>query len=343
MKFLYEEAKSMIDEGIETEEVLYCPVCKGRGKILYEGLHDRLYQVPGVWGLLRCTACGSLWLNPRPRPEEIYKCYAEYLTHDDDRNYSTNDKRQDGLGWERFKDIVLPGRSKERIILQKMFLIGKCRGRLLDIGCGNGSYLALMRDLGWEVVGIELDPEAARIAKERFSLNVLIGSWNNIDLPSESFDAITLSHVVEHVIDPYKLLRHCFDLLKPGGKISITTPNIRSLGHRVFRGSWCGLDPPRHLVLFHPESLRCIVQKSGFRILILSTTDRIASGIFELSRKILSTGKATNPIDKGQKTILQSDLIRMLFVFFEHWGNIISRDFGEEIAILAEKGIQSNE
>lgn len=135
--------------------------------------------------------------------------------------------------------------------------------RLLDVGCGNGSFLDQMRQLGWAVVGIEPDAGAVAVAKTG-GLEVHQGLLDGGFAATAPFDAITLGHVVEHLHDPAGTLRHCLDLLRPGGWLWIATPNLQSAGHKRFGPAWRGLEPPRHLVIFTPYSLRGLLERIGF-------------------------------------------------------------------------------
>jgi SAM-dependent methyltransferase len=96
-------------------------------------------------------------------------------------------------------------------------------------------------------------------------LDVALGSLEQQCYPSEHFDAVTLSHVIEHVPDPVGTLVECARLLKKGGKLVIATPNNASLGHRLFGRNWRGLEPPRHLHIFSPQSLRRTLGMAGFQ------------------------------------------------------------------------------
>ena len=329
--------KSMSDAEIRTEEVLLCPICKGEGRKLYEGLQDRLYQSPGIWGFSQCVSCGSLWLNPRPCREDICKCYAEYFTHEDAGETVHGDKNHSNVTTEKILDTVLLGRRRERELYFRMRLLPpKPQGRLLDVGCGDGSYLNLMSNLGWDVVGCEPDPEAANIAREHFGLHVIAGMFEDIDMPSDSFDAITLSHVIEHTPDPYRVLRRCFNLLRKNGRLVLITPNTRSLGHRIFGSSWYSLDPPRHLVLFSHKTLKLVVQNSGFQILKSGTAAWYANNIFGASSCIRLSGRAMSAACARQDAPL-ARLVRMFYVLIEHYGNMIFRNIGEEIGMLAIK------
>ena len=121
-----------------------------------------------------------------------------------------------------------------------------------------------MRELGWEVCGVEPDPKSAARAAAG-GLDVRVGLLGAQSLPEAHFDAVSLNHVIEHLHDPLGTLRMCRLILKPGGSISIATPNFTAEGHRLFGPDWFPLDPPRHLVLFTPESLRRALELSGFK------------------------------------------------------------------------------
>jgi SAM-dependent methyltransferase len=100
-----------------------------------------------------------------------------------------------------------------------MWLPWRPLGKLLEIGCGNGDRLALFRDLGWTVTGVEPDAGAARLASAR-GLDVLSGELSSLEFPAGSFDAILMSHVIEHVPDPQESIRECHRLLRPGGVLA---------------------------------------------------------------------------------------------------------------------------
>jgi len=137
-------------------------------------------------------------------------------------------------------------------------------GRLLDVGCSNGGFLMQMRKVGWNVCGVEPDPKAAAHAAAA-GLDVRVGLLESAGWPEAHFDAITLNHVIEHLHRPRITLQECFRILKPGGIISLSTPNLQSLGHCLFGGDWFGLEPPRHLVVFTPRSLRLALESCGFQ------------------------------------------------------------------------------
>lgn len=133
---------------------------------------------------------------------------------------------------------------------------------MLDVGCGDGRHLARDVAAGWVATGVDFSPIAVERARRR-GLDVRLGTIFRDDLERESFDLIRLSHVIEHVPDPIALLRRGRDLLVPGGRLHVATPNFASRSAALFGTYWVELDAPRHLVLFTPASLRTAAQRAG--------------------------------------------------------------------------------
>jgi SAM-dependent methyltransferase len=159
----------------------------------------------------------------------------------------------------------LSARRRQRFDKFVCFLRYPGKGaRVLDIGCGNGRVMMQLRSVGWEVRGVEPDPKSAAHARIA-GLDVRTGLLEPGAWPEGHFDAITTNHVIEHLHDPVGILRTCAQVLKPGGQISIATPNFVSRGHQIFGRDWLALDVPRHLVLFTPSSLRKALEGSGFQ------------------------------------------------------------------------------
>jgi 2-polyprenyl-3-methyl-5-hydroxy-6-metoxy-1,4-benzoquinol methylase len=299
--------------GIRMEEITACLLCGKEGAELYGSLSDHLFGVPGEWGFLQCTECGLAWLNPRPIAADLHQTYRTYYTHVKNGKPSLlGDVRErakralyattpgySGLGngwiWRQIGRALtrLPA-MRERALLGTMCLDGGRKGTLLDVGCGNGRFLLLMREAGWEVRGVEPDPVAAKIAQEENGIPVTVGALDDAELPDESFDAITLNHVIEHVHDPVALLSQCRRVLKPKGTAVIVTPNIESLGHETFGCCWRGLEPPRHLHLFSLRALRACCERAGMRIQVLRTSARSARGIRRASEAIKRRAKLSS-------------------------------------------------
>ena len=126
----------------------------------------------------------------------------------------------------------------------------------------------MLRDMGWTVEGIDPSDEAARHARELNGLDVRVGSAESIlpELAGESFDLVTLWHVLEHVYDPVGVLTQIRRLLKPGGLLMLEVPNFASACSVMFRWSWAPLESPRHLFQFTPGTLTVLLTKIGFHV-----------------------------------------------------------------------------
>jgi SAM-dependent methyltransferase len=234
-------------------------------------LRDRLFQVGGTWNLEKCPKpeCGLVWLNPMPVEEDTGQLYRTYYTHTDTHPENGEDERTAGLhaaGQQAYRLLLrATSLSLERKRLHSMYLDKVTCGTLLEVGCGDGSRLAGIRELGWVVEGQEVDARAANQARRRYGLKVHLGRLRALAFPEAAFDAVVMNHVIEHVHDPVQLLAECHRILKPGGELVMVTPNTESLGHRRFGSCWQGLDPPRHLHLFAGRTLETVVSRAGFR------------------------------------------------------------------------------
>ncbi len=340
---------------IRTRPVPNCFLCGSAGEILYSGLGDRSFGASGTWNLRRCpkSGCGLIWLDPQPIEEDIGKAYATYYTHDQpapgasvirDSVYGVWNSylgvrfgynKGVGPSWRAlFSPLALlhPGGTDE-LDSAAMYLrspVGSAK--VLDVGCGSGVLLARMKSLGWEAEGVELDSGGVAAARAR-GVTVHQGQLADAKFPDNHFDAIHSAHVIEHVYDPVALLRECFRILKPGGKIVIITPNTVSWGHRKFGSAWLNLDPPRHLILFNPQTLRSAAEKQGFAIERLDSTVRSAWVYGALSGKIASTGRGEMS-ELGKPVNLARG---MLFQLGERARKWFDQNAGDELLLIARK------
>lgn len=355
-------------DDIEVESAQICPVCELSGESLYPNLRDYSFGAPGTWSMRRCPSCTLIWLDPRPTIADINKVYRTYYTHGVTGSGSTFQAhvQSSGLtrrlvhaltgGVRRVQDSVLAVRFGYRALsngpldtfiawtlgclpgmiqgasIQVLGLHASERGRVLDIGCGNGTLLARLRSLGWDAVGHEMDPIAARFARDHFGLDVREGLLAEAGFVPESFDVVTLSHVIEHFHSPENLVLQCRGLLRPGGKLIILTPNTDGLGHRHFRESWRGLEPPRHIHCFNPSTLSTCVERGNMRVERIETLSRMMRAIWYTSRLIQRArngeAKVNNAIDYLTSYAMQ---------FFESIVCRFRANAGEEIMLIARR------
>ena len=141
-----------------------------------------------------------------------------------------------------------------------------------------------MRSGGWDLYGIEPDPASATLA---VSLGLSVApDLLTAPFPDQYFDAITMNHVIEHMHDPGAALAHCLKLLKPGGRLWISTPNLDAWGRKCYGHAWYGLEPPRHLVLFTASGLRRLLAETGLVAIESLPPTAPARGMFLESARI---------------------------------------------------------
>jgi SAM-dependent methyltransferase len=243
------------------------------------GLVDDVFGcAPGRWDLSACETCGAAWLDPRPTPGSILRAYDRYYTHEAGPPVETKGGVKAALrnGYLRARwgyevspawsigELVVGRRRAAALDLSVRHLPRPHgRARLLDVGCGNGAFLLRMRGLGWEPHGLEPDRKAAAAAAAA-GIDVEVGTLADAAWPYGTFDAVTLSSVIEHLHDPRAALAAVHRWLAPGGTIHVVTPNLRALGHARFGAHWRGLEAPRHLVLFDRGSLTRLLTEAGF-------------------------------------------------------------------------------
>ena len=282
-----------MSEGLDeilTEPQPRCACCGGAGTILHRDLVDGLLGVPGRWTMRRCDdpSCGLGWLDPQPRKDQIWKLYRDYYTHG-----------EAGTGEGPPSDIY---RSKGAKALLKrllaalffwkrpvfatdlMHLQGVRPGRLLEVGCGGGSFLLAAANAGWSAHGIDFDEKAVAAANARPGVQAEVADLLDRNYPDGAFDAVVMSNVVEHLPDPAAVFAECRRILSPVGRVVMITPNIDALGHDLMGPYWRGLEPPRHLFLYNVLTLRRFARAAGFgKVLAFSSPGQ---GMIEASNDI---------------------------------------------------------
>jgi len=226
----------------------------------YAVVPDLLLERPDVTArLVRCDACGLIYQNPRPTAAEMGQHYpSTYESYGDHRTAAR------GMVRRAFNY----GMSKRcRYVTDHV-----AGGRLLDVGCAAGAFLVAMRERkGWQVQGVEVSAETAQVARERHGLEVFAGTLEEAAFPDDHFDAVTMWDVLEHVHDPVATLREIRRILKPGGVLVVRVPNLASWDARLFGDCWAGLDAPRHLYVFTPQTLAAVEGSAGLRPVARST------------------------------------------------------------------------
>ena len=326
-----------------------CIVCGSVGRSAYRDLNDRMFSAPGKWSIDRCsnTACGTLWLNPAPVPEDLGEAYRGYFTHVAKTNprlsslkraYLTTRYAENGARgiMDRLGAAVFALRFRRRMEADDQAAhTRKPKGKavFLDVGCGSGDAMWLLGELGWETIGVEFDAEAVAAARSR-GLTVHEGDLLDQKLETGLFDAVQLSHVVEHLPDPVATLKECHRILKPGGVLIMLTPNAEGLTHSLFGTNWMALDPPRHLNIFTVASMRSLLGQAGFGRHEVTSSASGADRIATMSLAIRGRGHA----EGGENPSWLHKRAGRFLHAVESLATLFSGRVGDQLVVRARKG-----
>lgn len=248
----------------EFQQEIPCNICGSNAHtVVYEGLFQpeadaqkilQLFREKGGDILLdqvvKCTTCGLAYINPRLKEDIVTREYREATIQ----------------GYK--EQFVSQNTGREIAFRRSMNHIKKlCTvpGKLLDVGAANGAFMAVASEHGWDVSGCEPNEWFCRWGNEHYSLSIDQGTLIDQNYADGSFDLITLWDVIEHVPDPARLLEKCFDLLKPGGILLCTYPDIESWIARLMGRRWVFLMSV-HLYYFTQNTMTAILEKSGFSV-----------------------------------------------------------------------------
>ena len=201
---------------------------------------------------MKCCNCSLVFINPVPSTKELTNLYPEWFYA-----YQPYEKRLNNAIKKMIRRILLFKESTSDPKFDKP-------GRILDIGCGNGSFLNEMK--GWEKFGVEINAQAAKIGNDTGEMNIFAGDLIDAKYPSNFFDYIRSNHSFEHISNPNETLREIHRILKPDGKLLIGVPNINSLYARFFKKYWWFLGAPVHVFNYSDKTLKQMLKKHGFNI-----------------------------------------------------------------------------
>lgn len=205
-------------------------------------------------------------------------------------------------------------------------------GRLLDIGCSNGSFVSAACQAGWDGCGVELETKSYELAQAR-GVKVFNAELSELAFPADSFSAVTMWQVIEHLHSPRSLIAEVARVLKPGGILAISTPNVKGIGWRLLGSEWGAVEPQVHLHLFHPGSLARLINDCGLETRLLQTLDIQPATLRQLIRKVKRERRArpSNSVAAMADSFSESR-IRLIFRV-RRWANVPlnSLGLGEDI------------
>ena len=234
------------------------PVC-----ILCGAREAELFQdADGPHRVVRCKQCTLVFVDPLPPTNELEQHY-------DEAYYSE---------WISTQKVPRETLWHDRLDELRRY---KNKGRLLDVGAGDGTFLRLAKEAGFEVCGTEISAYAGERIGELYSAPISIGGLHEAGYPSEHFDIVTLYHVIEHVDDPARYLSEAHRILRTGGLLVVACPNVESkffyLTYFLFKGKRFRLfsrhDKEVHLYHFSPHTLKMLLENKEFSLVSFGLDD----------------------------------------------------------------------
>lgn len=232
-----------------------CPCCKEKniGKVLLVKDHSVSNEVFEIW---ECRLCTARFTQNTPCKSEIGRYYQS-------ENYISHSETKKGFINSLYHSVRKQTLSSKKDLIKKITKLSA--GNILDVGAGTGAFLHTMKNSGWTVTGLEPDENARANANNLYGIQ-LQPSQNLFALPAETFDAITLWHVLEHVHDLHEYLDQLKKLLKPDGCLFIAVPNYTCYDEKVYKEFWAAYDVPRHLYHFSPTSITQLLLHHGLQL-----------------------------------------------------------------------------
>lgn len=236
-----------------------CPLCQARtSRFVVDGGDD--WVTDGGAGSLRfsvvrCDGCGGCYTTPRYREEAKQRAFAG--------SYPFYQRARNRMGVLTDSELgAFAGRAGQVLRFQPH------RGSILDLGMGDGAFLELMRRKGWRTAGVDCEPDVVAYACQYLGQDAsLVSDVERDPLPGGPFDAVSMWGLLQLTYRPQQLLEKVRTILCPHGIVAIGVSNFGSVGARLFRSHWRGLGLPRHLIHFERESLRCLLERSGYEVL----------------------------------------------------------------------------
>ncbi|EKD49274.1 MAG: ubiquinone/menaquinone biosynthesis methylase-like protein, partial [uncultured bacterium] len=244
-------------------EYIKCDLCGADDYTRLYRLKQIFISKEAFFTLVKCKKCGLIYINPQPDKQEMLPYYMElenYYAYKSDENDSTElytrllHSISNHAIREAFKErhpinigLLLYYISRHRF--STFPREKRNHGKILDVGTGSGFYLKQVKKLGWNVYGVDINAQAAKIAN-RNGLNVFCGELADAKYPNNFFDLIRISMVLEHVHSPREYINEAYRVLKPGGLLGISVPNIGGYTAHLYKEKWAILDVPQHLFQF---------------------------------------------------------------------------------------------
>jgi len=290
---------------LKYSKIIDCPICNSKE---YKNLFEKAGYI-----FVKCIRCGMVFSNPQVIEDKIIDSYKSCKSNDLWTDVLLSDAQ---FSFDRKRYIKLLDEIEEYIAH---------RGRLLDVGCSIGHFLACAKERGWDVRGLELNNRAIREAKKRFGLELIPKTLKKAGFPPNYFDVVTVLFLLEHSPRPIELLSEVYTVLNEKGILVIHVPNVESLAVRIMHEKTFTFDGRNHLLYFSVETLKKALEIVGYKILHYETA---VSSL----KPVLNYLNFEDPYlsDMSDK-VLPSDLIRLI----DEW--IVKTKLGYYIYMYAIK------
>jgi 2-polyprenyl-3-methyl-5-hydroxy-6-metoxy-1,4-benzoquinol methylase len=228
--------------------------CREADEIVLSG-SDRLHSRPGRFNVVRCRSCGLMRTDPRPTQQTIGTFYPdEYGPHQPPAEPAAHPS----LLRRAVRNVLTRFEPNSQRIPPLP------PGRLLEIGCASGSFMAQMRERGWEAEGIEFSERAADAARS-LGFRVDSAPLERVGERETRYDLICAWMTLEHLHEPVPALEKLWRWTRPGGWLALSVPNAASVEFRLFRDAWYALQLPTHLYHFTPQTIRALLLRTGWQ------------------------------------------------------------------------------
>jgi SAM-dependent methyltransferase len=215
---------------------------------------------------------------------------------------------------ERYRRFVLQDHLR---FVEKAIEASEASGAVLDVGCGGGLFLRMMKERGHRVVGLDFSLAAAGVAWESNQVPVVCGTLSRAPFPAGSCAAITMFHVLEHLYEPASYLQSAHSLLHPDGRLIVQAPNAACWQFLLLGENWRGVEVPRHLWQFRARDLEILLDRCGFevvRVKHFSLRDNPACLATSLVPSLDPTVRKVRGVVEGPRTKLIKDALYFALV-----------------------------
>lgn len=233
-----------------------CPWCNSENNSKFLELKD-YFLTQENFEILECNDCKLLFTTPCPAPDRI----GDYYKSDDYLSHNESKKGIVPQIYNLVKKVNIKNKFNITVNGQQT-----TDNSILDIGCGVGDFLNYAKEKGCDITGIEPSEDARKIAEEKLGTKIFSPEELQ-NIPNESFDIVTMWHVLEHVADLKTEIDHLERIVKKNGRLVLALPNYKSFDAEYYKDKWAAYDVPRHLNHFSRTSIKNIFDTTAFQLI----------------------------------------------------------------------------